>query len=313
MAGRLQCVACVIPWKMVFRNTGVGTQLRPVSPDTSLFERRLPGRPRTVEELPTARGTRRAVGAYLHTQLMAWVAARAFSGAWPSRRVPVRAVRCRARSVTKATELLGGWRLLAILSMHACSCECAFERLPVRTVRHTVASHDMQHIDLCEADSMLADNVALELLLPQHGQLANTERICGKWVHMGERAASDKKGYNSDNNNENNNNKWCDACGSVETCLGMRAHCNAAEWHGSHGYSGVSVAHDMCMRMRSCACLCGIVCTCLCCHGLRCGSSSRRPGHGRPDSPPFSVSPCRGLRRISWKVSLRHSKIARMD
>ncbi len=36
---------------------------------------------------------------------------------------------CRARSVTKATELLGGWRLLAILSMHACSCECAIERL----------------------------------------------------------------------------------------------------------------------------------------------------------------------------------------
>ena len=167
MAGRLQCVACVIPWKMVFRNTGVGTQLRPVSPDTSLFERRLPGRLRTVEEVPTARGTRRAVGAYLHTQPMPWVAARAFSGAWPSRRVPVRAVRCRARSVTKATELLGGWRLLAILSMHACSCECALERLPVRTVRHTVASHDMQHIDLCEPDNMLADNVALEQLLPR--------------------------------------------------------------------------------------------------------------------------------------------------
>ena len=78
MAGRLQCVACVIPWKMVFRNTGVGTQLRPVSPDTSLFERRLPGRLRTVEQVPTARGTRRAVGAYLHTQPMPWVAARAF-------------------------------------------------------------------------------------------------------------------------------------------------------------------------------------------------------------------------------------------
>jgi len=73
---------------------------------------------------------------------------------------------------------------------------------------------------------------------------------------------------------------------AVQTCLGMRAHCNAAEWHGSHGYSGVSVAHDMCMRVRLCACLCGIVGTCLCCHGLRCGSSSRRPGHGRPDSPP---------------------------
>ena len=111
-----------------------------------------------------------------------------------------------------------------------------------------------------------------------------------------------RKGYYCDTN-ENNNNKWCNACGSVQTCMGMRAHCNAAEWHGSHGYSGVSVARDMCMRMRSCACVCGIVCTCLCCHGLRCGSSSRRPGHGRPDSPPFSVSPCRGLRRISWKVS----------
>ncbi len=82
MAGRpsLQCVACVIPWKMVFRNTGVqvGTQLQPVSPDTSLFERRLPGRLLTVDEVPTARGTRRAVGAYLHTQPMPWVAARAF-------------------------------------------------------------------------------------------------------------------------------------------------------------------------------------------------------------------------------------------
>ena len=44
MAGRLQCVACVIPWKMVCRKTGgVGTQLRPVSPDTSLFARRLSG------------------------------------------------------------------------------------------------------------------------------------------------------------------------------------------------------------------------------------------------------------------------------
>ena len=142
MAGRLQCAACVIPWKMpvAFRKTGgVGTQ----SPDTSLFERRLPGRLRTVEQVPTARGTRRAVGAYLHTQPMPWVAARAFSGAWPSRRVPVRAVRCRARSVTKGAALLGGWRQLTLRGMHACSCECALERLPIRTVRHTVASHDL--------------------------------------------------------------------------------------------------------------------------------------------------------------------------
>jgi hypothetical protein len=109
---------------------------------------------------------------------------------------------------------------------------------------------------------------------------------------------------NSDKNNENNNNKWCDACGSVQTCLGMRAHCNAAEWHGSHGYSGVSVAHDMCMRMRSC--LCGIVCTCLCCHGLRCGSSSRRPGHGRPDSASLLAVACAQDMR-SWKASFGHS------
>ena len=46
---------------------------------------------------------------------------------------------------------------------------------------------------------MLVNNMALELLLPQHDQLANTERICGKLVHMGVRAASDKKGDNIDN------------------------------------------------------------------------------------------------------------------
>jgi hypothetical protein len=45
-------------------------------------------------------------------------------------------------------------------------------------------------------------------------------------------------------------------------------------------------------------CLCGIVGTYLCCHGLRCGSSSRRPAHGRLDSRTFSVSPCRRLQNI---------------
>ena len=29
---------------------------------------------------------------------------------------------------------------------------------------------------------------------------------------------------------------------------------------------------------------------------------SRCPGYGRPDSPPFSVSPCRGLRRTRRKL-----------
>ena len=152
----------------MLRNTGDGLELRVSRHVTTSNSMPLALALCRASKSRAERSTSRAVGAYLHTQLMAWVAARAFSGAWPSRRVPVRAVRCRARSVTKATELLGGWRLLAILSMHACSCECAIERLPVRTVRHTVASHDMQHIDLCEADSMLADNVALELLLQQH-------------------------------------------------------------------------------------------------------------------------------------------------
>jgi hypothetical protein len=38
----------------------------------------------------------------------------------------------------------------------------------------------MQYIDLCEADNMLVNNMALELSLQKHDQLANTERICEK-------------------------------------------------------------------------------------------------------------------------------------
>ena len=64
-----------------------------------------------------------------------------------------------------------------------------------------------------------------------------------KWVHAGVRVASDEKGKIL-SNNENNQNKWCADCGCVESCLGMRGHCSAFEWHGLHGYSGVSVAHD---------------------------------------------------------------------
>ena len=78
--------------------------------------------------------------------------------------------------------------------------------------------------------------------------------------------------------------------------MGMRGHCSASGWHGLHGYSGGSVAHDMRMRTHVRAGLCGIVGTYLRCHGLRCRSSSRRPGHGRPDSRSFCVSPCRRLR-----------------
>ena len=116
-----------------------------------------------------------------------------------------------------------------------------------------------------------------------------------KWVHAGVRVASDEKGKIL-SNNENNQNKWCADCGCVESCLGMRGHCSAFEWHGLHGYSVGSVAHDMRMRTHVRAGLCGIVGTYLRCHGLRCRSSSRHPGHGRPDSRSFCVSPCRRLR-----------------
>ena len=106
--------------------------------------------------------------------------------------------------------------------------------------------------------------------------------------------------------------KWCAACGCMQTCLGMRMRCSTTEWHGLHGYSGVSVAHDLCMRVRLCARLCGIVGTYLCCHSLRCGSSSRRRGHGRPDSPPVSASflavACAQDMR-SWKASFGQSGI----
>ena len=62
-------------------------------------------------------------------------------------------------------------------------------------------------------------------------------------MNAGVRAASDEKG-NIHSNNENNQNKWCVACDCMQTCLGMRMRCSTAEWHGLHGYSGVSVAHD---------------------------------------------------------------------
>ena len=68
----------------------------------------------------------------------------------------------------------------ARITRHARTCECAPESQPIRTVRHTVASHDMQYIDLCEADNMLVNTMELELLLRKHDQLANTERICEK-------------------------------------------------------------------------------------------------------------------------------------
>ena len=152
----------------MLRNTGDGLELRVSRHVTTSNSMPLALALCRASKSRAARSTSRAVGAYLHQQSMPWASVRAFSGALSSRRVTVRTVRCRARSVTKGAALLGGWRQLTLRGMRACSCECALERLPIRTVRHTVASHDMQHIDLCEADSMLADNVALELLLQQH-------------------------------------------------------------------------------------------------------------------------------------------------
>ena len=158
----------VVRKRMVLRNTGDGLELRVSRHVTTSNSMPLALALCRASKSRAARSTSRAVGAYLHQQSMPWASVRAFSGALSSRRVTVRTVRCRARSVTKGAALLGGWRQLTLRGMHACSCECALERLSIRTVRHTVASHDMQHIDLCEADSMPADNVALELLLQRH-------------------------------------------------------------------------------------------------------------------------------------------------
>ena len=103
---------------------------------------------------------------------------------------------------------------------------------------------------------------------------------------------------------DNNKNKWCVANDGMQTCLGARVHHTTAEWHGLHGYSGGSVAHDMCIHARALARV--LVWNRrydLCWHGLRCGSSSRRPGLGRPDQgrkqPPTPTTrgfgpPCRG-------------------
>ena len=132
-------------------------------------------------------------------------------------------------------------------TQHACVLMRMRTRKATRShSRHTVASNDMQHIDLCEPDNMPVNNMALELLSPQHEAMINWRilrasanngcmRVCVR-PRM-------KKGY-IHSNNENNQNKWCAACGCAESCLGMRVHCSTAEWHGLHGYSEVSVAHE---------------------------------------------------------------------
>jgi hypothetical protein len=79
--------------------------------------------------------------------------------------------------VTKGTAVLGGWRLLALLGMRA-HANAHPKANPF--ARSVTPSPDMQYIDLCEADNMPVNNMALELLLQKHDQLANTERICEK-------------------------------------------------------------------------------------------------------------------------------------
>ena len=94
---------------------------------------------------------------------MPWESVRAFSGAWPSRLVPcVPSVPCSKGDKRGSAT----WGLApARITRHALTCECALERLSIRTVRHTIASHGMQHIDLCDAENMLVNNMAPELLL----------------------------------------------------------------------------------------------------------------------------------------------------
>ena len=110
----------VVRERMVLRNTGDGLELRVSRHVTTSNSMPLALALCRASKSRAARSTSRAVGAYLHQQSMPWASVRAFSGASSSRRVPVRAVRCRARSVTKGAALLGGWRQLTLRGMHAC-------------------------------------------------------------------------------------------------------------------------------------------------------------------------------------------------
>ena len=137
----------------------------------------------------------------------------------------------------------------------------------------------------------------------KHDQLAHTERICEQWVHAGVRAASDEKGNIHSNNAIIRIN---DASRVIACRLAWICACAVVPLSGMvcTDTPGSRSRMTLCMRVCLCACLCGIVGTYLRCHGLRCRSSSRRPGHGRPDSRSFSVSPCRRLRRILCCVHL---------
>ena len=110
----------VVRERMVLRNTGDGLELRVSRHVTTSNSMPLALALCRASKSRAARSTSRAVGAYLHQQSMPWASVRAFSGASSSRRVPVRAVRCRARSATKGAALLGGWRQLTLRGMHAC-------------------------------------------------------------------------------------------------------------------------------------------------------------------------------------------------
>jgi hypothetical protein len=124
MARRLQCVACVFPRRMVLRNTGLVHSFNPCLA-TRLSSKGAgqvvcgDGNCRSPEPrvVPAVRIGRTCTS----SPCRGWPreSVRAFSGAWPSRRVPVRCRARRLRSVTKGAALLGGWRLLALLGMRA--------------------------------------------------------------------------------------------------------------------------------------------------------------------------------------------------
>ena len=100
---------------------------------------------------------------------------------------------------------------------------------------------------------MLVKNMVLELLLPLHEAMINSRilrasanngcmRVCvrprmKKGIYIVIMKIIRINGASR--------------CDCMQTCLGMRAHCSAFEWHGLHAYSGFSVAHDMCIHARA--------------------------------------------------------------
>ena len=168
----------VVRKRMVLRNTGVGLELRVSRHVTTSNSMPLALALCRASKSRAARSTSRAVGAYLHQQSMPWASVRAFLGAWPSRRVPVRTVRCRARSVTKGQRYLGAGassHYAACMRAHAHSEGYPFARSVTPSPRKTCNISTCAKRTACSRTTWRRNYCCHSM---KHDQLAHTERIC---------------------------------------------------------------------------------------------------------------------------------------